>query len=115
MQFPVASIDDTAEQGLENLKASNRQYARLDRTTLLALLAAEGLSIKPGSGQRLGINLGSSRGATQLLEQYMQEFAEQGQVSPFASPTTTAGNISSWVGQHLGAKGVRFDLSLIHI
>ena len=109
---PAATIDAQAEQQLEAIKATNKHYARLDRSTLLALLAAEGLNMDVDSSTELGINLGSSRGATQLLEQYTTQYLEEGQVSPYASPTTTVGNISSWVGQHLGAKGVKFDQSV---
>lgn len=107
---PVAKLDQASEAKLEALVAGNRQYARLDRSTLMALEAADGLMLNTDS--RLGINIGSSRGATGLLENYIEQFLEEGQVSPYASPTTTAGNISSWVGQHLGAKGVRFDQSV---
>lgn len=111
-RFPIATIGHDSSERLEALKLADRHYTRLDRSVLLALLAAEGLTIEPTEDSATGINLGSSRGATQLLEAYIGQFIEEGQVSPYASPTTTAGNISSWVGQHMGVKGVRIDQSV---
>ena len=62
--------------------------------------------------QSLDINIGSSRGATSLFEKYHTDFLQTGKVSPFTSPTTTLGNISSWVSQELGTKGLQIDQSV---
>ena len=52
-----------------------------------------------------GINIGSSRGATQLFEQYYSAFAKAETSSVHTSPSTTLGNISSWVAQDLKTTG----------
>ncbi|MDP5061583.1 MAG: beta-ketoacyl synthase, partial [Maribacter sp.] len=59
-----------------------------------------------------GINMGSSRGATKLFEQYHSEYLETGISSTLSSPTTTLGNISSWVSHDLGATGPEISHSI---
>ena len=60
------------------------------------------------------INLGSSRGATQLFEKYHKNFVtnKKKHLSPIVSPTTTLGNLSSWVAYDLGIKGTSFSHSI---
>ena len=60
----------------------------------------------------MGINIGSSRGATTLFEQYHQSFLNRGSAETLASPTTTLGNISSWVAQDLKSTGPEFSHSV---
>jgi len=79
----------------------------------LALLASQQCVRSFGfSTENIGVNIGSSRGATGLFEAYHREFQQYGKVSPFASPTTTLGNISSWVAQDIGIQGVTIDHSV---
>lgn len=111
-QYPLAFINGEVAENLGNFLIQHRTYQRLDRSTQLALFACQGLDLETLDRTTLGINIGSSRGATGLLENYYEEFTQTGQVSPYASPTTTTGNLSSWVGQHLGAGGVQFDQSV---
>lgn len=111
-EYPVAAINGEVAEDLEHFLTQHRAYQRLDRSTQLALFACQGLELDSLDRTTLGINIGSSRGATGLLENYHEEFTKTGQVSPFTSPTTTTGNLSSWVGQHLGAGGVKFDHSV---
>ena len=89
------------------LQKSNNKYRNLDRSVLFALYASrEAIKQAGWNGEStFGINLGSSRGATQLFERYHQEFVQQGKVSPLSSPTTTLGNISSWVAHDLNTRG----------
>jgi 3-oxoacyl-(acyl-carrier-protein) synthase len=47
-----------------------------------------------------------------LWEAAYAEFVRTGQVAPATSPFTTLGNISSWVGQHLGTRGYRGEHSV---
>src|SRR5690606_22899725 len=57
--------------------------------------------------KEFGINIGSSRGATNIFEKYYQEFIDSGQqkTNPLTSPSTTLGNIASWVASDLNNKG----------
>ena len=60
------------------------------------------------------MNMGSSRGATQLFEKYHQHFIDfpKKRISPLVSPTTTLGNIASWVAYDLGSEGATLSHSI---
>ena len=62
----------------------------------------------------IGINIGSSRGSTHLFERFHQEFLETGKesASTLSSPTTTLGNLSSWVGHDLQSGGPTISHSI---
>ncbi len=109
----VFALRDDAQRMVQGVLSENR-YQRLDRTTHLAIAAARGTFSRLGSHELdsveavlkgLGcISIGSSRGPTLALEQSLRRFASDGRVASLTSPTTTAGNISSWVAQeYLGA------------
>lgn len=86
-----------------------RFLEQIDRSVRLALSAADQFwSGLPWDKEApIGINLGSSRGATGLWEKYFQQFSKDGGqgASPLSSPTTTLGNLSSWLGTYLGTAG----------
>ena len=109
----VSPISMQKEEGILDLREDRSVYKQLDRTVLLALHAARKLKLdhipEPG---RIGINIGSSRGATEKFEKYHREFLEDGHSSTFSSPTTTLGNISSWVAQDLGLDGMAMSHSV---
>ncbi|MFD2563301.1 beta-ketoacyl synthase N-terminal-like domain-containing protein [Aquimarina rubra] len=104
---PIAKLNLEAKREIEKLKEENSQYASLDDSVLFALFAARN-AIKEANWEddfNFGINVGSSRGATGLFEQYHKEFLQTNQSSTLSSPTTTLGNISSWIAQDLRSKG----------
>lgn len=104
---PVSSISETVEAELVALSGSNSNYKRLDRTVLLAMLAARNtLRNFSTETDRWGVNIGSSRGATGLFEAYHNEFLNEGQAHTLSSPTTTLGNVSTWVAQDQHLKGM---------
>lgn len=107
------SIPSESQKSLKRFQG-NKLYASLDRSVLMAMLAAK-RAVKQsqwGVVDNIGINIGSSRGATQLWEKYFQQFSKNKVLSPLASPTTTAGNISSWVAHHLGSQGIALGHSI---
>lgn len=109
----VSKVAAEIEIELQNLQQQNDRYRNLDRSVLLAILAAKKCVYKVEfQSKNIGVNIGSSRGATGLFEKYHQDFQQHGKVSPFTSPTTTLGNISSWVAQDLGFDGVVIDHSV---
>ena len=109
----VASVSKKVAREIEKLQNENHAYKNIDRSVLLALLAIQKGSVKSFlPSESVGVNIGSSRGATSLFEKYHGQFLAENKVSPFASPTTTAGNISSWVGQDLGIDGIAIDQSV---
>jgi 3-oxoacyl-[acyl-carrier-protein] synthase II len=107
-QIPVAAIPAALEGQLDALRKSQPAYRQLDRTVLLALLAARQATAQAGwdaTGPALGVSIGSSRGATGRLEHYHHEFLTTGRVGVAASPLTTLGNVASWVAFDAGSPG----------
>lgn len=104
---PVAMLPDRLKDQVELLRNSNSKYKNLDDSVLFSILASRAAVKVSGWENKdvFGINIGSSRGATQLFEQYFEEFLQTGISSVQASPATTLGNISSWVAQDLKSKG----------
>ena len=110
---PVSKLTVDAEQELIQLQQEDQRYKRLDRSVLMAMLSGR-QCIQSAAWQDgdYGINIGSSRGATGLFENYHQEFLDNQRVHPLTSPTTTLGNIASWVGQDSHNSGIRFSHSI---
>ena len=110
----VAVIPDEIRNQIELLKSEDVKYKSLDETVLLAILVSRQAIKNAGwkQGDDFGINIGSSRGATQLFEKYHKEFLETGKTATLASPTTTLGNISSWVAHDLKNNGPEISHSI---
>ncbi len=102
----VAQLSDTATKELNTIQQES-QYRTLDKTAHLALQCSRAAFKESGwNGDfNFGINIGSSRGATGLFEQYYDDFKQLKKVSPLSSPSTTLGNISSWVAHDLKSRG----------
>ena len=99
---------------LEQLRKDYPVFKNVDRSVLFAIHASRNAIRKAGwkEGEEIGINIGSSRGATQLFEGYYQKFLETGKSETLASPSTTLGNISSWVAQDLQSNGPEISHSV---
>ncbi|WP_339625525.1 beta-ketoacyl synthase N-terminal-like domain-containing protein [uncultured Maribacter sp.] len=110
----VSPLSKSGSVLVEKLRVSDTKYRKLDESVLYAMVASR-LAVRDSgwkSDSEFGINLGSSRGATKLFEQYHTEFLETGLTSTLSSPTTTLGNISSWVSHDLGASGPEISHSI---
>ena len=110
----VAAIPDELNEMVTHLKQSEHKYKALDPSVLYAILASREAIIKAGwiKDAIFGINIGSSRGATTLFEKHHSQFLESGKTSSLSSPTTTLGNISSWVSHDLKASGIAISHSV---
>jgi 3-oxoacyl-(acyl-carrier-protein) synthase len=110
----VATLDSISKNLVENLKQSDYKYKSLDKSVLYAMVASRKAiaSAGWGVGTDFGINIGSSRGATDLFEQHHQEYLATGKAQTLASPTTTLGNISSWVAHDLQSIGPEISHSI---
>ncbi|MGO4919347.1 beta-ketoacyl synthase N-terminal-like domain-containing protein [Maribacter spongiicola] len=110
----VAPLSSSARLKVDELRASDSKYKKLDDSVLFAMVASRNAVKQSGweNTAEFGINLGSSRGATKLFEQYHKEYLETGISSTLSSPTTTLGNISSWVSHDLGATGPEISHSI---
>ena len=110
----VAQLSSLSEGKLDEIKNGVSHYKNVDKTVLMAVYAARKAMENAAwqTGDDFGINMGSSRGATALFEQYHTEFLEQGKTSTLSSPTTTLGNISSWIANDLLSKGPEISHSI---
>lgn len=103
---PIFPVNERGEAIVKALSREER-FLRLDRVAHLAIGAAQ--STLNAAGGRHGdiglVSIGSSRGATISLEETISGFvADSTKVATETSPTTTAGNISSWVAQEVLAR-----------
>ncbi|WP_299674460.1 beta-ketoacyl synthase N-terminal-like domain-containing protein [uncultured Dokdonia sp.] len=113
LQGPVSKLSEEAYTLVNALRQENTHYRKLDNSVLYAIVTARKAVEQSGWKQGdFGINIGSSRGATQLFESHYNAFAnlpadrqEHKTTSTHTSPSTTLGNIASWVAQDLKSTG----------
>jgi len=110
----VAELPSEIKQEIEALRHSDTKYKSLDNTVLFAIFAARNAinAANWNDSDNFGINIGSSRGATQLFEKYYGNFLNRNKAETLASPTTTLGNISSWVAHDLQTQGPEISHSI---
>jgi 3-oxoacyl-(acyl-carrier-protein) synthase len=87
----VAALDNNSEQVIAELRESDNKYKSLDKSVLYAMAASRKAMQNAGWTQNdiFGINIGSSRGATDLFEKHYRDYLETGKAHTLASPTTT--------------------------
>ncbi|WP_437396378.1 beta-ketoacyl synthase N-terminal-like domain-containing protein [Flagellimonas lutimaris] len=110
----VSKLTETVKGAIQILRQSDANYKYLDDSVLFGIYTARKAvgTAGWGEGSNFGVNIGSSRGATSLFEKYHQEFLTEGKSSTLSSPTTTLGNISSWVAHDLKSKGPEISHSI---
>lgn len=110
----TGNIPEKLSDTIGQLHAENPNYRKLDRSVLQAIWICRRLIDRAGweAEDSFGINIGSSRGATTLFEKYHKEFLDNSRASSLASPTTTLGNIASWVAHDLGSTGPELSHSI---
>ena len=109
----VSPLSEPLANEVQTLRDSDVKYKSLDNSVLYAILASREAVKKAGwYNSKFGVNIGSSRGATQLFEKHHQEFLATGRTPTLTSPTTTLGNISTWVAHDLKSKGPELSHSI---
>jgi 3-oxoacyl-(acyl-carrier-protein) synthase len=109
----VGKLSEVVNTKIEELKLEDNKYKNLDNSVLFAIyVSRNALKQSKWKTSNFGINFGSSRGATGLFEKYHTEFLEHGKSSTLSSPTTTLGNISSWVAHDLQTSGPEISHSI---
>jgi 3-oxoacyl-(acyl-carrier-protein) synthase len=109
----VAPLSEALAKEVEGLRNSEVKYKSLDNSVLYAILAArEAIKNADWNDSKFAVNIGSSRGATHLFEKHHREFLETGKTPTLASPTTTLGNISTWVAHDLKSQGPELSHSI---
>lgn len=110
----VAALEAESKQIVAAVRESDIKYKFLDDSVLFALAASRKAVEKAGwdKDDIFGINIGSSRGATDLFERHYKEYMDTGKAQTLASPTTTLGNISSWIAHDLQSAGPEISHSI---
>jgi len=111
----VGKLNNESESLVKEIRKEKIAFRKLDKSVLMAIITSR-KAVKEADWKNLetvGINIGSSRGATALFEKYHKHFLQSDKrLSPLSSPTTTLGNISSWVAMDLGSKGATLSHSI---
>ena len=110
----MAELPIKAKEEIKKLRLSNTKYKQLDDSVLFGIYSAREAIKEAGwsTTDNFGINIGSSRGATGLFETYFERFLENNKAETLSSPTTTLGNISSWIAHDLQTKGPEISHSI---
>jgi len=110
----TAPLSDESKRIVAEIRESDAKYKFLDDSVLFALAASRKAVQQAGwnSDDVFGINIGSSRGATDLFEKHFKEYIDTGKAQTLASPTTTLGNISSWIAHDLQSTGPEISHSI---
>ncbi len=110
----VAVLSAESKQIIDKIREEDIRYKFLDNSVLFALAASREAVQNAGwkTDDIFGINIGSSRGATDLFEKHYKEYLETGKAQTLASPTTTLGNISSWIAHDLQSSGPEISHSI---
>ena len=112
-EYWVSKFSDKETNLLNAVISSDSKYKHLDKSVVMAILVARKCFENSNfSNKNIGINFGSSRGATTLFEKHHTDFITNGVVSTFTSPATTLGNISSWVSHDLQTDGPEISHSI---
>ena len=107
----VGELPHSEKEAIRKLRKSDSKYKYLDESVLFSIYTSRKVLKQTTwcsdavERPSFGINIGSSRGATALFEAFHDEFKNTGKVSTLTSPTTTLGNISSWVAHDLQTAG----------
>jgi 3-oxoacyl-[acyl-carrier-protein] synthase II len=112
-QYWISKISEQNNQFIQQIITEDTKYKHIDRSVLMAILVSRKAIQQSGFDTKtVGINFGSSRGATDLFEKHYHQFLSQGSVSTFASPSTTLGNVASWVSHDLQSSGPEISHSI---
>jgi 3-oxoacyl-[acyl-carrier-protein] synthase II len=103
----AAFLPAEVKEELRKMRLEKSNFKQVDDSVIYAVHASRSAVELAGweKGSEIGINIGSSRGATTLFEQHFKKFIETRRAETQASPSTTLGNISSWVAQDLKSTG----------
>jgi 3-oxoacyl-(acyl-carrier-protein) synthase len=107
-------LNSSSQAWVNALREENPYYHSLDKSVINAI-AVSRMAVQMAqwkADDSFGINFGSSRGATTLFEHYHADFLQNKSAHTLSSPTTTLGNISSWIAQDLQTQGPEISHSI---
>ncbi|MFD1553056.1 beta-ketoacyl synthase [Putridiphycobacter roseus] len=109
-----ADLSPDSESLLSVLKQDDKKYQTLDKSVLMGIYAGRNALAQTNwtDLSNTGINMGSSRGATQLFEENYALFNRGEKIAALTSPTTTLGNIATWLAHDLSIEGPAMSHSI---
>jgi 3-oxoacyl-[acyl-carrier-protein] synthase II len=117
-QYPVGQLSSDSEEQLTDIIKDNPKCRNIDKTVLMAMVAARQAFFearwKAAPGIITGVNFGSSRGSTALFENLHESFlnAKEKKTAVFTSPLTTLGYVSNQVSSYLNVTGPLINTSV---
>lgn len=113
-EYLVARFPNDVKEKLARFTLANSKYKNLDSSVIAAMYTAEKAIAQTGwkNTAEIGVNIGSSRGATHLFEKYYEDFLINKTAQTLVSPTTTLGNIATWVAHHIKSESIAISHSI---
>ena len=112
-EFKGSTVAPVNSEIFNNFSPEHKGYKRLDRSTQLAMFAADQLKSGLKKDASTLVAIGSSRGATDIWEEAYSAYSETGNARLLDSPLTTAGQLASNVGAYLqGENYIDIDQSI---
>lgn len=108
--MPVFTLSPHAEKLLQQETEKKTALAKKSRTIQLAYTALQLIDLD--KQKKTLLNIGSSRGNSDLWEKNHIYLLREGHVMPSSSPETTQGSIASSLMAHLHMKGIALDHSI---
>jgi 3-oxoacyl-(acyl-carrier-protein) synthase len=116
--YPVGTLSAEAEMQLNFIILDNPKCRNIDKTVLMAMVAAKQAFFEArwnaAPGIITGVNFGSSRGSTALFEKLHEDFINDidKKTSVYTSPLTTLGYVSNQVASSLNLTGPVINTSV---
>ncbi|HPS46182.1 MAG TPA: beta-ketoacyl synthase N-terminal-like domain-containing protein [Bacteroidales bacterium] len=116
--YAVGALSENAEAQIEKLKRDNPKFRNIDKTVLMAIQASSTAFNESGwgasPGKITGINIGSSRGSTELFEKLHKAFLTNAdkKTDIYTSPLTTLSYVSNQVASYLNIIGPVINTSV---
>ena len=111
------SVGKLAERFVEEIIDKYKISKNIEKQDLVVLYALEATSIAIKEAEwenesDIAVNVGSSRGATELLEKAIVKYYNTKECDAYTSPLTTLGNISTAISNQFGLLGYSFSHSI---
>lgn len=108
--LPVFRLHESSKLLLDDFIEQNPEFKRKSRTIQLITTVFKHINLD--KTKKTIINIGSSRGNSDLWEKNHANLVNEGRVSPHSSPETTTGSIAHSLVPFFGEEGITLDHSI---